>query len=90
MKLPILIDQTQTPLFWEKGTIKYVQNKQIGTSIKKFRSLKKIIQKYLDKNYYQEKKNVFSKLPQTNFNQDFLELVHNICPINKNLIKKRS
>jgi processive 1,2-diacylglycerol beta-glucosyltransferase len=79
MQLPILIDQTQTPLFWEKGTIRYVENKQIGISIKKFRNLKKIIQKYLNKDYYSKQKENLKKLPGKNFNSNFLNLVHNIC-----------
>lgn len=86
MNLPVLFDNTQTNLFWEKGTLDFAEKKQVGESIKKFRYLKKTITKYLDKNYYQEKKNAFQKLQQINFNKEIEQIVHKMCPVNSSKI----
>ena len=79
-KLPLLIDETQKTLFWEKGILNFVKRNKIGNSIKKFRKLKKIIRNYLDKNYYKNCLKAFDKLPPYKFDQEIVKIVHQLCP----------
>jgi processive 1,2-diacylglycerol beta-glucosyltransferase len=46
-QLPILIDNTQTTLFWERATMHYVQENGFGTTFKSYKQLGKLIPSWL-------------------------------------------
>jgi processive 1,2-diacylglycerol beta-glucosyltransferase len=82
MKLPMLIEKTQATLYLEQGVINYVQEKGLGRTIKKFRHLNEILKNFLNKQYYENFKKAFDKLPKNNFNNEIIEIVHKMCPLN--------
>ena len=47
MKLPILIDNTDISLFWERANVDFVLNHGVGQKIKKFRHIESLLMAYL-------------------------------------------
>ncbi|MGP0072065.1 MAG: hypothetical protein ACLPWF_09035, partial [Bryobacteraceae bacterium] len=47
MKLPVLLDTSSTPLFWEKVNSELVKQYRIGEVISKKRKLPRLLEKYL-------------------------------------------
>lgn len=79
-KLPIIVDETIKILFWEKGTLDFIKRYNIGTSIKKMRHLKGIIEQYQDKDFYNKCLKNFNTLPKNDFDTKIKDIVHNLCP----------
>jgi len=46
-QLPILIDDTKTTLFWERATMRYVQEHGFGTTFKSYKQLSRLIPSWL-------------------------------------------
>jgi processive 1,2-diacylglycerol beta-glucosyltransferase len=80
MKIPLLMDETDTTLYWERDTIKYAQNKKIAVTIQNLYNLKSMLKKFLDVGYYKQFVQAYDTLPKTNSNEEIVKIVHELCP----------
>lgn len=68
MKLPILIDDTDITLFWERANVDYVVNYKVGQKIRKFNQVENLIWTYLkDEKVIENTKKSFVNVPPNQF-----------------------
>lgn len=79
MKVPILIDETKTTLFWEKTNIELVKKLGVGQSIKHLDDLSMIINMYFDPFVREQMKNAFDSIPSNQFSERITTIVENLC-----------
>lgn len=77
MQLPVLIDNTDTPLSWEKANIDLVLRYGIGERIKDYKEAKNILQKYLkDPELQKNIAEAFSRIPPNQFHERIPEIIN--------------
>lgn len=80
LKLPILIDITQPPLFWEEPNIEFVQNFKIGACIHSYKEAPRIIHQYLyDEQLKEEIANAYERIPENQFANRISPLIKEMC-----------
>lgn len=68
MNLPMILDNTSTPLLWEKFNIDFIQKHHFGTVITHYKQLNKLVTKMiLDHDYYDTCKTNLINFPKNNF-----------------------
>ena len=68
MKLPILIDNTDISLFWERANVDFVLKYGVGQKIKKFRQIEDLLITYLnDEEVIQSVEKAFVDIPPNQF-----------------------
>jgi len=68
MKLPILIDNTDISLFWERANVDFVLKYGVGQKIKKFRQIEDLLVTYLnDEEVIQNVEKAFVDIPPNQF-----------------------
>ncbi len=76
MKLPILVDNTDTTLFWERANIDIVLKHGFGQRIKKFSQLKPLLTSYLnDEGAKEQRRRVFAQAPSSQFHVRIPEII---------------
>lgn len=80
LKLPILVDQTGSPLFWEKINIDLILSRKVGTSIPSFKDVAALVGRYLyDEKTCQEVVDAYQNLPQNQFAVRIKPLIEEMC-----------
>lgn len=79
MKVPILIDETKTTLFWEKTNIELVKKLGVGQSIKNLDDLSMIINMYFDPFVREQMQNAFASIPSNQFSERITGIVESLC-----------
>lgn len=68
MKLPILIDNTDISLFWERANVDFVLKYGVGQKIKKFEQVENLLVNYLnDEEIIQNVERAFATIPPNQF-----------------------
>lgn len=76
MQLPILIDNVDASLFWEKANIEMVVRSGIGKKVKSYKELKGILKSYLsDPETKEVVEKSFAALPTNEFHLRIIEIV---------------
>ncbi len=79
MKLPILIDNTDTSLFWERANVDIVLKYGIGQKIKKFSQIKNLLTTYLkDATARQSAEQSFFNVPANQFHLRIPQIIHEL------------
>ncbi len=79
MKLPILIDNTSTSLFWERANVDIVLKYGIGQRIKKFDQIKDLLSVYLkDAKTKKATEQSFFKIPANQFHLRIPGIIHDL------------
>jgi UDP-N-acetylglucosamine:LPS N-acetylglucosamine transferase len=79
MKLPVLLDTSSTPLFWEKVNSELVKQYRIGEVISKKRKLPRLLEKYLfDGEFREEIAISFNHIPENSFEKDIEPIIENL------------
>lgn len=79
-RVPILIDNTPTPLIWEKINISLVLKYGIGDQIQNLKEVGPLLRKYLyDNKKRTEIEKAFCLLPPNRFHEEIKSLVHSMC-----------
>lgn len=84
MKLPMILDRTITPIFWENKAFDLIKRHHIGMEIRSLSKLHTIVEKMLfDASYRTELKQAFEKLPAYNFDNHIKKIIHDILQTKK-------
>ncbi len=68
MNLPIILDNTSTPLYWEKFNINFIQKNKFGMVVTHYKQLNYAVAKMMDdKVYYQECVRNLTNFPKKDF-----------------------
>lgn len=80
MKLPLLVDQTRTPLFWETVNIDWVLGLKVGAAVKSLQELPELVHRFLfdEKNCAEVAKNL-AQIPQNQFAGRIGPLIEQMC-----------
>ena len=91
MKLPILIDNTDISLFWERANVDIVLKYGIGQKIKKFSQVKDLISTYLkDPKLKKQSQSSFDNVPSNQFHLRIPEIIHELIALRElNAASKR-
>lgn len=90
MNLPMILDNTSTPLLWEKFNIDFVQKQHFGNVITHYKQLNKLITTMiLNHDYYATCKNNLIKYPKNNFGRCIKTVVHDLITQHEYDSKKR-
>lgn len=82
MKLPMLIDNTDSSLFWERSNVDLVLNYGIGQKVKKFHQIKELITSYLkDPAMKQKTEASFESVPPNQFHLRIPEIIHEMIAL---------
>ena len=77
--LPMILDVTNKPLWWEQMNIDFVISHGFGDSVKNFRNLPELICKYLkDKKHLESVKKKIVKFKKTDFRKNIKNLLQQI------------
>ncbi len=75
-KLPVLVDVSRTPLYWERRNIEYLCQAKIGNKIKRFKDTERLVKRYLtNKAIKTQVEESYAKLPQNEFHTKIKELI---------------
>lgn len=81
MNLPLILDNTSTPLFWEKFNTEFIRKHGFGSFITHYKQLNPLVIKMLtNKEYYTSCKNNLMKFPKKNFGDCIKDVVANLAP----------
>lgn len=76
MQLPILVDNVDASLFWERANSEMVVNYGIGQKIKDYKQMRKVLRTYLsDREIQKEIEKSFAALPSNRFHERIGEIV---------------
>ncbi|MBS0654102.1 MAG: hypothetical protein JSR39_11325, partial [Verrucomicrobia bacterium] len=76
MQLPILVDNVDASLFWERANSEMVVNYGIGQKIKDYKQMRKVLRTYLsDREKRKEIEKSFAALPSNRFHERIGEIV---------------
>ena len=82
MKLPILIDNTDTSLFWERANVDIVLKYGIGQRIKKFSQVNDLLTTYLkDSDARQNAVQSFFNVPANQFHLRIPQIIHELIAL---------
>jgi processive 1,2-diacylglycerol beta-glucosyltransferase len=82
MKLPILIDNTDITLFWERANVDFVLKYGVGQKIKKFRQIKDLLTSYLkDEQVIQNTEKSFVDVPANQFHLRIKGIIQDLISI---------
>ena len=82
MKLPILIDNTDISLFWERANVDIVLKYGIGQKIKKFSQVRDLISTYLkDPQAKKKSRSSFDNVPSNQFHLRIPEIIHELIAL---------
>lgn len=88
MKVPMLIDNTSVPLYWERANIELVQSYGVGECIKHIKQTKRLLIEYLtDDDLRETIKDGFARIPENRFHERIESLVEEMCA-QKNRMKE--
>lgn len=81
MNLPIILDNTSTPLNWEKFNIEFIQKHHFGSVITHYKQLNKLVHKMLtDADYYAACKKNLMNFPKKNFGDCIKNVIVQLIP----------
>ncbi len=76
MNLPLILDNTSTPLVWEKFNIAFIEKYQFGTVVTDYKQLNQLVTKMLlDTDYYKQCKTNLTNFPKKRFGQNIKGIV---------------
>ncbi|MBS0629647.1 MAG: hypothetical protein JSS30_05420 [Verrucomicrobia bacterium] len=80
VKVPLLVDRTKTPLFWEEVNIDWVTNLKVGSVVKSFRELPALVNKFLyDEGICAEVAQRYAQIPENHFADRIETLIQEMC-----------
>lgn len=86
MKLPILIDNTGSSLFWERTNVDMILGYGIGDRIRHYKDVKKILTRYLKNEKVKEQlKSCFNSVPQNEFHLRIRGVIQEMIQANQHL-----
>lgn len=91
MKLPILIDNTNISLFWERGNVDMILNYGVGDRIRKFKDVKKMLKKYVHNPRNKEKcADSYALVPPNQFHLKIQGIIEEMLSWREEIVEKRS
>ncbi|MCI0381857.1 MAG: hypothetical protein L0207_02245 [Chlamydiae bacterium] len=75
MKVPLFVDVTNAPLFWEKLNVDMISSFGIGGAIYQFSDLKKLLQNLQNQGMINQMRSAFLKIPENQFNKKIVPLI---------------
>lgn len=82
MKLPILIDNTGTSLFWERSNVDLVINYNIGERIRNFNQIKQMLNTFLiDQKVQENIQHSFAQVPSNQFHLRIGEIIREMISL---------
>jgi UDP-N-acetylglucosamine:LPS N-acetylglucosamine transferase len=76
MQLPVLIDNTNTPLSWEQANIDLVVRYGVGERINDYKETKEVLRKYLkDPDSQKNIQEAFSRIPPNLFQERIPQII---------------
>ncbi len=91
MKLPMLIDNTGSSLFWERSNVDIVLKYGIGQRVKKFDQVKELIFSYLKDSACKEMaERSFVNVPSNQFHTRIPELIHEMISLREKNMAARA
>lgn len=80
IKLPILLDRTQTPLFWEQANIDLVHKLKVGTCIYNLEEIPDLLKRYLyDAETRKEIAKAYESLPKNEFSTQIATIIDKLA-----------
>lgn len=80
MKIPVLLDRTSTPIFWERKVFEFAKRHGIGQEVRSLRKLNTLVEQMLFDNANRKQiKQAFAKTPPYRFDQEVKKLVRQLC-----------
>jgi UDP-N-acetylglucosamine:LPS N-acetylglucosamine transferase len=79
MKVPILIDETKTSLFWEKINIELIKQLGVGQSIQHLDDLSSVLNMYFDPFVREKMHRAFMNIPSNQFSLRIPGIVGSLC-----------
>lgn len=81
MNLPLILDNTSTPLLWEKFNIEFIQKHGFGSFITHYKQLNPLVIKMItNKEYYTQCKNNLLQFPKKNFGDCIKDVIAELLP----------
>ena len=91
MKLPILIDDTDITLFWERANVDFVLKYKVGDKIKKFRQVENLLWAYLkDERVIQDIKKSFIEIPPNQFHLRIRGIIQELIAVKSDCLSINS
>ena len=82
VKVPLLVDRTRTPLFWEQVNIDWVVDLKVGGVVKSFDELPDLIGKFLyDEKTCAEVAQSYAQIPENRFADRIELLIEEMCGV---------
>ncbi len=82
VKVPLLVDRTRTPLFWEQVNIDWVLDLKVGGVVKSFNELPDLIRKFLyDEKTCAEVARSYAQIPENQFADRIETLIEEMCGV---------
>lgn len=79
LKVPVLIDLTQPPLFWEAANIDLVKQLQVGEAVSSYHEAPALVEKYLfDPETIDSLKKAYEKVPKNQFAERIESLIEEL------------
>jgi len=80
MKVPVLLDRTATPIFWERKVFDFAKRHGIGTEIRSLSKLNELVDQMLfDKANHTRIKKAFAITPAYCFDEKIKKIVEQLC-----------
>ncbi len=79
MKVPVLIDETNTSLYWEKSNIELIKKLGVGQSIKDLDDLSTILNICFDPFVREQMQHALMNIPSNQFCERITGIVENLC-----------
>lgn len=80
VKVPLLVDRTRTPLFWEQVNIEWVQRLRVGGVVQSFKELPQLVDKFLhDEAIRAQVAKSYAQLPQNCFAEKIEMMIGEMC-----------
>lgn len=79
LRLPLLIDRTTTPLYWEEVNIDLVQKLGIGKALYSMEGLEMIINQMLHPSMHEQIQLAYDHLPPNQFHEKLPGIINDLC-----------
>lgn len=90
MKLPILIDNTESSLFWERANVDMVLRYGVGQKIRKFSQVRDLLTTYLKNDETKEAtEQNFVNVPSNQFHLRIPEIIHDLVSLREETLEKK-
>lgn len=80
LKIPLILDRTSAPVYWEEINIDFVQSRGVGKAIYSLENLGEAVRQMLDPETRKRMDNAYQQLPANLFHFRLPFLIDDLCP----------